>query len=316
MPEPLILIDAYSQIFRAFYAIRQLTNSKGEPTNAIFVFARLLLRIQNDYPSESGALLFDCGKVGFRLELAPEYKANRTAMPDELKAQLPAIRELAAAFGWPLLEEKEYEADDLIAAFARAVPGPVYIVSSDKDLSQLVTPEIRMLVPALKGGFEERGIPEVKAKFDVPPELIVDYLALIGDSSDNIPGVPGVGPKTAALILNSYGPAETWLDDPAKIENPKFLAKLEGHFDVIRKNRKLIALRDDLPARFARPEQFLRRSAPDWAKIREICEAAELRSLLRELPGPPAPAGEPDLFAPVPPPPVEKAPEMVQGELF
>jgi len=316
MPEPLILIDAYSQIFRAFYAIRQLTNSKGEPTNAIFVFARLLLRIQNDYPSETGALLFDCGKVGFRLELAPEYKANRAAMPDELKAQLPAIRELAAAFGWPLLEEKEYEADDLIAAFARAVPGPVYIVSSDKDLSQLVTPEIRMLVPALKGGFEERGIPEVKAKFDVPPELIVDYLALIGDSSDNIPGVPGVGPKTAALILNSCGPAETWLDDPAKIENPKFLAKLEGHFDVIRKNRKLIALRDDLPARFARPEQFLRRSAPDWAKIREICEAAELRSLLRELPEPPAPAGELDLFAPVPPPPAEKAPEMVQGELF
>jgi len=316
MSEPLILIDAYSQIFRAFYAIRQLTNSKGEPTNAIFVFARLLLKIQSDYPTEAGAMLFDCGKVGFRLELAPEYKANRATMPEELKAQIPAIRELAAAFGWPLLEEKEYEADDLIAAFARAVSGPVFIVSSDKDLSQLITPEIRMLVPAPKGGFEERGIPEVKAKFDVPPEFIVDYLALIGDSSDNIPGVPGVGPKTAAQILNSCGPVETWLDDLEKIENPKLRAKLEGHLDVIRKNRKLIALRDDLPARFAQPERHLRRSAPDWAKIREICEAAELRSLLRELPEPPAPAAEPDLFASVPPPPAEKAPEMEQGELF
>ena len=316
MSEPLILIDAYSQIFRAFYAIRQLTNSKGEPTNAIFVFARMLLKLQNEYPSETGALLFDCGRVGFRLELAPDYKANRAAMPEELKAQIPAIRELATAFGWPLLEEKEYEADDLIAAFARAVSGPVLIVSSDKDLAQLVTPEIRMLVPAPKGGFEERGIPEVKAKFDVPPEFIVDYLALIGDSSDNIPGVPGVGPKTAAQILNSCGPVEIWLDDLTKIENPKLRAKLEGHLDVIRKNRKLIVLRDELPAHFAPPAQYLRRSAPDWAKIREICEAAELRSLLRELPEPAVPAAEPDLFASVPRPPAEKAPEMEQGELF
>lgn len=317
MPEPLILIDAYSQIFRAFYAIRQLTNSKGEPTNAIFVFARMLLKLQNEYPSKTGALLFDCGRVGFRLELAPDYKANRAPMPEELKAQIPTIRELAAAFGWPLLEEMEYEADDLIAAFARAVSGPVLIVSSDKDLSQLVTPEIRMLVPAAKGGFEERGIPEVKAKFDVPPEFIVDYLALVGDNSDNIPGVPGVGPKTAAQILNSCGPVETWLDDLAKIENPKLRAKLEGHLDVIRKNRKLIVLRDDLPARFAQPMLALRRSAPDWAKIREICAKAELRSILGELPETSAPAAvaeEPDLFRSAPPP--EKPPIMEQGELF
>ena len=297
----LILVDAYSQIFRAFYAIRHLTNSKGEPTNAIFVFTRLLLKLQNDYPSERGALLFDCGKVQFRLELAPDYKANRAEMPEELRAQIPAIRKLASAFGWPLLQEPNYEADDLIAAFARHVTGPVRIVSSDKDLSQLVTPEVRMLIPAPKNGFEERGIPEVKEKFAVPPELIVDYLALLGDSVDNIPGVPGVGPKTAAEILNTCGPVDAWLDDLGKVENPKLRAKLEGHGDVIRKNRKLIALRDDLPARFSNPEQFLRRAEPDWAQIREICEQAELRSILKELP------------EPIPP----SAPaEMVQGELF
>ena len=317
MSEPLILVDAYSQIFRAFYAIRQLTNSKGEPTNAIFVFVRMLLKLQEEYPSETGALLFDCGKVKFRLELAPGYKANRPSMPEELKAQIPAIRELAAAFGWPLLEEPEYEADDLIAAFARNASGPVLIVSSDKDLSQLVTPEVRMLVPAAKNGFEVRGISEVKAKFDVPPELIVDYLALVGDNSDNIPGVPGVGPKTAAQILNTFGPAESWLDGLAKIDNPKLRAKLEGQGELIRKNRKLIVLRDDLPIRFANSAQLLRRSAPGWAKIREICEKAELRSVLKELPGAVSAAGEePDLFAAAPEAPKAEAPVMEQGELF
>lgn len=301
MSEPLILVDAYSQIFRAFYAIRQLTNSKGEPTNAIFVFTRLLLKLQEEYPSERGALLFDCGKVGFRLALAPDYKANRPPMPEELKVQIPAIRELAAAFGWPLLEEPEYEADDLIAAFARSASGPVRIVSSDKDLAQLVTQEVRMLVPGLKNGFDERGVPQVKEKFDVTPELIVDYLALIGDSSDNIPGVPGVGPKTAAQILNACGPAETWLDDLGRIDNPKLRAKLEGHLDVIRKNRKLITLRDDLPPRYADPAGHLRRTAPDWTKIRAICEEAELKSILRELPESRPSAPEP---------------KMVQDELF
>lgn len=132
MTTPTILIDAYSQIFRAYYAIRQLSNSRGEPTNAVFVFARMLLKLEKEYPSDAGALCFDCGKVQFRLELAPEYKANRPEMPEELRVQIPVIRELAAAFGWPLLQEPEYEADDLIAAFARRAAGPVLIVSSDQ----------------------------------------------------------------------------------------------------------------------------------------------------------------------------------------
>ena len=105
MTTPTILIDAYSQIFRAYYAIRQLNNSRGEPTNAVFVFARMLLKLEKEYPSDAGALCFDCGKVQFRLELAPEYKANRPEMPEELRVQIPVIRELAAAFGWPLLQE-------------------------------------------------------------------------------------------------------------------------------------------------------------------------------------------------------------------
>ena len=319
--QPLILIDAYSQIFRAYYAIRHLSNSKGEPTNAIFVFARLLLKLQEEYPAGPGAMLFDCGKVQFRLELAPDYKANRPPMPEELKLQMPVIRELAAAFGWPLLEEPEYEADDLIAAFARSAAGAVLIVSSDKDLSQLVTEQVKMLVPAQKNGFELRDAEKVREKFAVPPELIVDYLALLGDSSDNIPGVPGVGPKTAAAILNSCGPAEKWLDDPARISDPKFRTKLEPHLELIRKNRNLIQLREPLPARFDPPAPHLRRAAPDWAKIRAICEAMELKSLLRELPEirKEESEKEPDLFDFAAEPPGTEsaaAPVMEQGELF
>ena len=316
---PLILIDAYSQIFRAYYAIRHLSNSKGQPTNAVFVFTRLLLKLEQEYPSGPGAMLFDCGKVKFRLELAPDYKANRPPMPEELKVQLPVIRAVASAFGWPLLEEPEYEADDLIAAFTRNASGPVLIVSSDKDLSQLVTPEVKMLVPAQKNGFELRDEEKVQEKFSVPPELIVDYLALIGDSSDNIPGVPGIGPKTAAAILNNCGPAEQWLDDPARIADQKFRAKLEPHAELIRKNRRLIELRDTLPTRFDPPAPHLRRAAPDWAKIRTICEEMELKSLLRELPEihPEESEQEPDLFDfAAAQPNLAPAPEMEQGELF
>ena len=176
---PLILIDAYSQIFRAYYAIRHLSNSKGEPTNAVFVFARLLLKLEEEYLGTAGAMLFDCGKVKFRLELAPDYKANRPPMPEELKLQMPVIRELAAAFGWPLLEEPEYEADDLIAAFASSADGPVLIVSSDKDLSQLVTPEVKMLVPAQKNGFELRDEEKVREKFAVSPSPRAGFCGML-----------------------------------------------------------------------------------------------------------------------------------------
>ena len=217
MAAPLLLIDSYSQIYRGYYAIRGLSTAQGTPTNAVFAMTKLLLKFRDEYEGYDGAFVFDKGRPAQRMLLAPAYKANRPPMPEELKLQMPVIRELAAAFGWPLLEEPEYEADDLIAAFARSAAGAVLIVSSDKDLSQLVTEQVKMLVPARKNGFELRDAEKVREKFAVPPELIVDYLALLGDSSDNIPGVPGVGPKTAAAILNSCGPAEKWLDDPARI---------------------------------------------------------------------------------------------------
>ena len=284
----LVLIDAYSQIFRAFFAIRRLTDSKGEPVNALFVFTRLLLELAKKYPSPRGAMLFDCGKVAFRLQLNPEYKANRPPMPEELKIQMPWIKEMAQAFGWPLVQMTDYEADDLAGAFALAEKSAdVRIVSSDKDLSQLVNDRIKLVSPGNgnSGGFVERGIDEVKAKFGVPPELIPDYLALVGDTADNIPGVPGIGPKSAAELLNGCGRIENWIDAPESVGCEKYRKKLAGQSELLRKNLQLVRLRCDLPEELRKPD-VLRRSEPDYARIADLCRRFEFNKILRDLPVP------------------------------
>ena len=247
-----VLIDAYSQIFRSFYAVRALSDPKGRPVNALYIFTKLLLCLEREHPGNTGAMLFDCGKVDFRLKIAPGYKANRPPMPDELKQQMPAIREMAESFGWPLLSAENYEADDLIGGFARAFPGEVLIVTSDKDLSQLIDDRVAILAPAKGpgGGFTRRGEKEVLEKFGVGPELIADYLALVGDSSDNIPGVPGIGPKSAAALLNERGPVEAWIDDPGKLAGSRFAAKLAGQEELLRNNLVLVRLRTPCPRRF------------------------------------------------------------------
>ena len=302
----LVLIDAYSQIFRSFYAIRHLTTSKGEPVNALFVFTRLLLDLAKKYPSERGAMLFDRGKVEFRLKLNPEYKANRPPMPDELATQMPWIKMMAEAFGWPLVSCPDSEADDLAGAFALAEKTQeVRIVSSDKDLSQLVDGRVKLVSPGHgnTGAFVERGEAEVKEKFGVAPKLIPDYLALVGDSSDNIPGVPGIGPKSAAELLNACGAIETWIDDPERLPIEKFRKKLVGQSEFLRKNLQLVRLRCELPAELTSPETLARR-APDYAKIAELCRRFEFNRILRDLPVPPPAAPEPDdalpLFSAVP----------------
>ena len=325
----LVLIDAYSQIFRSFYAIRHLTTSKGEPVNALFVFTRLLLDLAKKYPSERGAMLFDCGKVAFRLKLNPEYKANRPPMPDELATQMPWIKMMAEAFGWPLVSCTDYEADDLTGAFALAEKSQeVRIVSSDKDLSQLVDDRVKLVSPGHgnTGALVERGEAEVKEKFGVAPKLIPDYLALVGDSSDNIPGVPGIGPKSAAELLNACGAIETWIDDPERLPIEKFRKKLGGQSEFLRKNLQLVRLRCELPDELTSPETLARR-APDYAKIAELCRRFEFNRILRDLPVPTPTSTEPDdalpLFsaapaaeAPKPEGPKKDSATYEQGSLF
>ena len=285
----ILLIDAYSQIFRAFYAIRSLNNSRGEPVNAAYVFTKLLLKLEKLYPTGLGAMLFDCGKVDFRLKLAPDYKANRPPMPDALKSQMPLVKKIAAAFGWQLLSQSGYEADDLIGAIVcqNRQDSRIYVVSSDKDLSQLVDENVSMLVPVSggKGDFEVRDSAAVQKKFGVPPELIVDYLALLGDSSDNIAGIPGIGPKSAVELLTQFGPAGCWLENPELLENCRFKNKLSGNEELLKRNIELVRLRCEMPDDWSRdPEKLLKKEPPDWAEIAAICRDNQFNSILKELP--------------------------------
>ncbi len=281
----MVLVDAYSQIFRGFYAIMHLTDSRGEPTNAIFAFAKLLLQLERDYPSTLGAMAFDCGKVAFRLEIAPEYKGNRSPTPPELLAQIPVIRDLAQAFGWPIVEQNNFEADDLIAgAVKHFADSATAIISSDKDLAQLVNEHVSLYRPCKPAGFERWQAAQVVEGFGVRPEQIVDYLSLLGDTADNISGVAGIGKKTAAVILNEVGSLAEFYENPELVSSAKSREKLLAGREIVEKNRKLIALRDDLPEDLQSATVWRRRS-PDWAKIREICTQKELKSILKDLPG-------------------------------
>ena len=193
----IVLVDGYGQIYRSFYAIRGLTAPGGQPTNALYGMVRFLLNLDAALPHAFGALVLDKGKPRQRLELLPEYKATRPPMPDDLRCQIEPIRVWSKALGWPLLEAEGYEADDLIAGVVSACSGSeVAILSHDKDLGQLIRPGVCLLQSGPKGALIQIGRDEITGKFGVSPEQLRDYLALVGDSSDNIPGVPGVGAKT------------------------------------------------------------------------------------------------------------------------
>lgn len=311
-----VLIDAYSQIFRSFFAIRMLTDPQGNPVNALYIFTKLLLELDKNYPSRRGAMLFDCGKVDFRLKLNPDYKANRPPMPEELKCQMPRLKAMAAAFGWPQYAETGFEADDLIGGIVSHLDDcEIRIVSSDKDLSQLVNAHVKMVSPAKGGGFEERGIDFVEAKFGIPPQKVADYLALVGDTADNIAGVAGIGPKSAAQLLQNIT-LEEYIADPSVLTEAKFAAKLANQEELLRRNLGLVRLKCDLPASFADLDQVLTRRAVDWEKVRALCTEAGFKSILKDLPVSETCAAG-DLLA-VPEKPEKKSvpPAMEQGELF
>ena len=294
MKKKLLLVDAFSQVFRGYFAVRALSTASGVPTNAVFAMTKLLMKLQQDYGDHDGAFVFDKGKCTARLALAPAYKANRPPMPEDLRAQMEPIRNMIRAFGWPIVESEGYEADDLIGAAAAAdTEREVLILSSDKDLSQLINERVKMLVPDRDGkGLLVRDIEATREKFGVSPEGIVDYLSLIGDSSDNIPGVEGVGPKTAASLITQFGSIEAMLAAPKKIAKENLRAKIVAARETLELNRKLILLNFAAPldgASFTKAE-------PDYGKIRELAEQSELKSILKEL----------DKYQPAPEPVKEK----------
>ncbi len=287
----LFLIDAYALIYRSYFAFihRPLTNARGENTSAPFGFANFLYGIRDDYQPDYIAVVFDAGR-SHREELYAEYKATREKMPQELRDSLPRIRELVEAFGDRVIAVDGWEADDVIgtlAARARAEGLEAVIVSGDKDFLQLVGDGVRLLNPG-RGGpqgvaaewVDEKG---ATAKIGVAPERVVDYLALVGDSSDNVPGAPGIGPKTARKLLESYGTLEEVLDRAEEVKAKRARESLMANREQILLSRELVTIRTDVALDTDIAE--LKVSAPDNERLRELFVELEFRTLLGRLEG-------------------------------
>lgn len=314
MSDSVLLIDSYAQIYRSFHAVRDLTSADGTPINAVFALARFLLKLENEFPTELGAFVFDKGKPPRRMAILPEYKANRPPMPESLRIQIPIIREMISLFGWNLIESEGYEADDLLASIAEGLPRHnISIFSADKDIAQVIDDRVTMMVPGFTGGFRKRDAAEVMERFGVRPDQIIPYLALLGDSADNIPGVEGVGPKTAAQLLTEFDTAENLFASLDKIPKEKLRQKLADSKEIFFKNVELVRLDKTPPEGIVWEESMFRKRTPDWTKIAELCKQYSLKSILKELPAealaecePPEAAEEFDLFSLPPSAPVKE----------
>ncbi|MBV6423101.1 MAG: DNA polymerase I [Steroidobacteraceae bacterium] len=278
----LVLIDGSSYLYRAFYALPPLTSSRGEPTGALLGVLNMLQKFLKDNAPTRIAVVFDAPGRTFRDDLFAEYKAHRPPMPDDLRAQTEPLLEAVRALGLPVLRVAGVEADDVIGTLARrsAARGwQVLISTGDKDMAQLVDGHVT-LVNTMTGSTLDRA--GVKAKFDVYPEQIVDYLALVGDSSDNIPGIDKVGPKTAAKWLDRYRSLDGIIENAAAIEG-KVGENLRAGFDTLALSRRLATIRTDLE--LAEGPEDLVRGEPNTQELRALYARYELRSLLRQLDG-------------------------------
>ena len=281
MQEEIFLIDGSAYIYRAYHAISPLSTSKGVATHAVFGFISILRRLFKERSPRYLAVAFDSRGPVFRHELYSEYKANRPPMPADLAEQIPYIRQYVEAMNIRVLEQSGVEADDLIASATRELRHlgqKVVIVSGDKDLLQLIDSETTMWDP-MKGKVMDAA--EVVKKYNVRPEQLLDCFALIGDSSDNIPGVAGIGPKTAEKLINQFGSLEDIYQDIGALAQPKMVEKLLSGRESVFLARDLIRLKADVPV----PESLVDYAVtePDMERIRELYTELEFTSLLKEV---------------------------------
>jgi len=279
----LVLVDGSSYLYRAFHALPPLTNSRGEPTGAVLGVINMLLKFERETTAPCIAVVFDAPGKTFRDALYAEYKAHRPPMPDDLRAQVAPLLDIVRALGLPLLRVEGVEADDVIGTLARraaAAGQSVLISTGDKDMCQLVGPNIT-LVNTMSGTVYDRD--GVKAKFDVWPEQMIDFLALVGDSSDNIPGIDKVGPKTAAKWLAQYSTVDALVANAQAVEG-KVGENLRAGLATLELSRRLATIRCDLELPAA-ADDLLRGSANE-AALRELYTRLEFRTLLRALGGP------------------------------
>ena len=276
----LYLIDGSSYLYRAYFAIKRLSSPTGFPTNAIYGFTQMLLKLLKDYQPHHVAMVFDVGRVTFRTELYPEYKANRSAMPDDLRQQVGPIRDLVRAFNIPVVELEGYEADDLIGTLAarwEATGGNVVVVTGDKDLMQIVT-EQTTLLDTMKN--VASAIPQVHERFGVGPEGVIDILGLAGDTSDNIPGVPGIGEKTAIKLIQQFGSMDNLLERAAEVPG-KVGEKLREFAEQARLSRVLATIIKDV-AYDLHPDQLLAQE-PDTERLNELFKRYGFHTLIKEM---------------------------------
>lgn len=282
----LYLVDGSGFIFRAYFAMAYgsgtpMTNPEGTPVGAVYIFVNMLMKLLRDYHAPYLAVIFDAARENFRNDIYPDYKANREEPPEDLIPQFPLIREATQAFDLPALELEGYEADDLIAAYtklAKQQGKKVVIVSSDKDLMQLIDEDVRMLDP-MKQTF--LGVEDVHKKFGVGPEHVVDVQALAGDSTDNVPGVPGIGVKTAAQLIGEYGSLEELLSCATDIKQPKRREMLTTHAEMARISKRLVKLDDEAPVPL--PLEELKTHDPDKPELLAFLQKQGFKSILKRL---------------------------------
>ncbi len=280
------LIDGSAYIFRAYHALPPLTRqSDGLPVGAVAGFCNILWNeLSNGKRSEAAthiAVVFDYSSTTFRNDIYPQYKANRPPPPEDLRPQFPLTRDATRAFNVACLEVEGFEADDIIATLARQAAeagGSCTVISSDKDLMQLVRPGIDMFDPMKNRAI---GPDEVMEKFGVPPERVVDVQSLAGDSTDNVPGAPGIGLKTAALLIQEYGDLDTLLSRASEIKQPKRREALTDNADLIRISRQLVSLKDDAPVPVTLDDLAI--TPPDPDKLLKFLTDMEFRSITRRV---------------------------------
>ncbi len=287
MSDDLFLIDGNSLAYRAYFALPEsIATSTGFPTNAILGFASMLVKILTDFEPRATVVVWDAGLTG-RKELYPEYKAQRSSRPDLLKEQWPSFEPLVDAFGYRNLRVDGYEADDVIASIAQRAgeqepPIPVMVVTGDRDAYQLVDDGIRIMTTS-RGVtdtriYDREGVIE---RYGIPPELVPDFIGLKGDTSDNIPGVPGIGDKTAAELLQRFGSLESVLDSVDQISGAKRKQNLTEHAEAARISKQLATAKRDVPFDIDLNDYISRE--PDRSRLRDVFRQFELREPLRRL---------------------------------
>ena len=277
------LCDGHNLAFRAFYGIRELSRSDGFPTNMIHGWLRSFWRLEDDFKPDQIWVFFDLGGCHKREKILPEYKANRGVPPDGFTEQLEWVKKLTLSMGYGFGEEEGREADDLIAAKVGELSGDseLVIVSADKDLGQLVKPGVSQLLPPPTANprigwrlLDEKGVEE---KFGIPPRLLLDYLSIIGDQSDNITGLNGVGPKTAVKWLNAWGSLDEIIANAGRISPKRFGSVIYENRDLLNRNRELIKLDDTIHNGGIAPGE------PNVDEINQILDAMEMAKSLDEV---------------------------------